>query len=203
MPLVIGLTGGIGSGKTSVAAIFRELGATIVDTDEIARALTAPGGVALAAITRQFGAAYLAGDGGLDRPRMRTLVFNDASARRRLERILHPAIRREVKAALDAASTPYAIIVVPLLVETGAYRDIARRVLVVDCSEELQVKRVVERSGLSPAEVRAIMATQASRDERLARADDVVVNEGDIAALRPQVLGLHAKYLSLAGGQAG
>ena len=202
MAYAVGLTGGIGSGKTSVAEIFRELGAAVVDTDEISRALTAPGGAALAAIAQQFGSEYVATNGGLDRQRMRAIVFDDPAARRRLEAILHPAIRREVDAALRAASATYAIVVVPLLVETGAYRDVARRILVVDCSEELQVKRVVERSGLSAPEVRAIMATQANRAERLARADDVVTNDADIAALRSQVLALHAKYVGLAA-QAG
>ena len=118
----------------------------------------------------QFGADYLAADGALDRKRMRSLVFADPAAKRKLEAILHPAIRQAVQAALHVAAGPYALLVVPLLVETGAYRDVVRRVLVIDCSEELQVARVTQRSGLSPGEVRAIMASQASRAERLARA---------------------------------
>jgi len=198
MPLKIGLTGGIGSGKTRVAEFFRELGATVIDTDEISRRLTAPGGAGALAIAEQFGSDYLTGDGALDRDRMRELVFADSAARRRLEAILHPRIRSAVDAALAAAATPYAIVVVPLLVETGAYGGTVERILVVDCSEELQVARVVQRSGLTPDEVRAIMASQASRGERLGRADDVISNEGDVEALRAQVLALHGNYLEFA-----
>jgi dephospho-CoA kinase len=198
MPLAIGLTGGIGSGKTRVADLFREFGATIIDTDEIARGLTTTRGAATSAIAREFGPDYLAADGALDRDRMREAVFSDPAARRKLEGILHPRIRDAVGAALAAATTPYAVVVVPLLIETGAYRDTVQRIAVVDCSEELQVARVMQRSGLTPEQVRAIMATQANRPERLARADDVISNEGDVDVLRAQVLGLHGKYLGLA-----
>jgi dephospho-CoA kinase len=198
MPYAVGLTGGIGSGKTSVAELFRDLGATIVDTDEISRQLTSTGGAATAAIAAQFGADYLAPDGALDRKRMRSLVFADAAARQELEAILHPAIRQAVQAALHAATGPYALIVVPLLVETGAYSDVMQRVLVVDCSEELQVSRVARRSRLSPPEVQAIMASQATRAARLARADDVITNEAGLEALRPQVVALHSRYVALA-----
>jgi dephospho-CoA kinase len=199
MPYCIGLTGGIGSGKSSAAKIFEELGAAIVDTDEIARRLTGPTGAAMAAIRAQFGDDYIARDGSLDRVRMRQLVFGDPGPRRRLESILHPLIRDELKARLLAARQPYVLLVVPLLLETGAYRGLIDRVLVVDCDEEQQVERASRRSQLSADEVRAIMAVQLPRSERLARADDVLHNNADLAALRLQAEALHAKYLALAG----
>ena len=203
MPLVIALTGGIGSGKSSVASIFAELGAAVVDTDAIAHALTAPGQPGAVKIGEQFGPAYLRADGALDRDRMRELVFADPAAKKKLESILHPLIRLEVNAAVRAARAPYVVLVVPLLVETGAYRDLADRVLVVDCSEATQIARVRQRSGHSEETVRKIMASQASRAERLARADDVIVNESDLPALRDSSSELHRRYLALAAAQAG
>jgi dephospho-CoA kinase len=199
MPYCIGLTGGIGSGKSSAAKIFEELGAAIVDTDEIARRLTGPGGAATAAIREQFGDDYLTRDGSLDRVRMRKLVFGDPASRRKLESILHPLIRDGSKARLVTVPEPYVLLVVPLLLETGAYRDLINRVLVVDCDEEQQVERASRRSQLSADEVRAIMAVQLPRSERLARADDVLHNNADLTALRRQAEALHAKYLALAG----
>jgi dephospho-CoA kinase len=202
MPFVIALTGGIGSGKSSVAAILEELGAAIIDTDEISHRLTAPGQAGARAIGEQFGASCLRADGALDRDRMRELVFSDPAARKKLEAILHPMIRAEVNAAVQAAHAPYVVIVVPLLIETGAYRDLARRILVIDCSEEQQVARVIERNGLSADAARAIMASQSSRADRLKHADDIVRNEAGFAALRAEVAALHHRYLGLAGGGA-
>jgi dephospho-CoA kinase len=196
--LCIGLTGGIGSGKSSAARILEELGAAIVDTDEIAHELTRPGGAAIGAIRNAFGDEYLAADGSLARSRMRQLVFADATARSRLEAILHPLIREEVRGRVATARAPYVVIVVPLLLETGAYHDLTDRVLIVDCSEELQVSRTMSRGGLTEPEVRAIMSTQLPRTARLAADDDVLHNEGDLAALRRESEALHRRYLALA-----
>lgn len=207
MAAVIALTGGIGSGKTSVANLFAELGATVIDTDEIAHALTAAGEAGTRAIAAEFGPDYLDADGALDRKRMRELVFSDAGAKKRLEALLHPMIRATVASriaecsARPAGEVPYIVLVVPLLVETGAYREFSRRVLVVDCDEELQIARVVRRSGLAPDAVRAIMANQASRQERLRQADDVVRNDGDFEALRAAVSTLDQKFRALAPGK--
>jgi len=195
---VIGLTGGIGSGKSTAAGVFGDLGAAVVDTDEIARELTVPGGAAIPAIRERFGADFLTPDGALDRTRMRLLVFRDQAAKKKLEAILHPLIRAEAVARIAAAVQPYVVAVVPLLLETGAYRELTDRVLVVDCPEEEQVRRSAQRSGLTDEDVRAIMAAQLPRAERLARADDVLENTGSIARLRAQVARLHAKYLELA-----
>ena len=198
MPYCIGLTGGIGSGKSAASDRFGELGAGVVDTDEISRELTAPAGAAIEEIRRQFGPKFVAADGGLDRARARRLVFGDAAARRKLEAILHPLIRARTRAAIAAATQPYVVVVVPLLLETGACAELVQRVLVVDCEEEEQVRRTMARSGLSAGEVRKIMATQLQRAERLRRADDVLVNDGDLPALHRRVAQLHAKYLDLA-----
>ena len=197
-PFCIGLTGGIGSGKSSAAKIFQELGAAVVDTDQIAHELTRRGGAAIAAIADHFGADCIAADGSLDRSKMRRLVFADPKAKRKLEAILHPLIRRESRARIAAAQQPYVLVVVPLLLETGAYRELIKRVLVVDCDEARQIARTVRRSGLAIDEVRAIMAAQLPRAERLTAADDVLHNDADIDALRRQVEILHAKYLALA-----
>lgn len=198
MPFCVGLTGGIGSGKSVVSDMFQALGAVVVDTDEISRALTAPGGAAIAGIREQFGPGSIAPDGGLDRERMRQLVFRDAQSRQQLEAILHPQIRARTRAAIDAARAPYVIVVVPLLFETGACMELVRRVLVVDCDEAEQVRRVTASRGIAAEEVRRIMATQLPRAERLRRADDVLHNDGGIEALRGQVGELHARYLELA-----
>jgi dephospho-CoA kinase len=196
-PFCIGLTGGIGCGKSTAAKIFAELGAAVVDTDEIAHELTGPAGAALAAIRAEFGPDYIAADGTLDRARMRRLVFSDAEARKRLEGILHPLIRQESRARIAAARQPYVILVVPLLLETGAYRDLIKRVLVVDCDEAQQIARATRRSGLSAAEVRAIMTAQVAGPARLAAADDVLRNDADLKRLRRDAEALHAKYLAL------
>ena len=198
LPFCIGLTGGVGSGKTSAARIFQELGAAVVDTDEIAHDLTRPGGAAVAAIRSEFGADYVAADGGLDRAKMRRLVFADAVARKKLEAILHPLIRKDSQARIAAAQQPYVLVVVPLLLETGAYRELIGRVLVIDCDEERQIARAMKRSALSSDEVRAIMAAQLPRAKRLAAADDVLHNDADLEALRRQAEALHEKYVALA-----
>lgn len=194
----VGLTGGIGSGKSTVADMLAARGASIVDTDRIARELTAPGGVAIPAIHAQFGEAFLTPEGAMDRAKMRAYVFTDAAAKARLESILHPLIRIETERAAQEARGAYVVFDVPLLVESGTWKERVSRVLVVDCSEETQVRRVRERSGLPEAQIRAIMAAQATRQARLAAADDVVDNDGALTALAPQVERLHARYLALA-----
>lgn len=198
MTFVVGLTGGIGSGKSAAAEHFARLGAAVVDTDAIAHELTRAGGAAIGALRAQFGEAVIAPDGAMDRAKMRALVFADPQARRRLEALLHPMIRAEAERRIAAASAPYVVLVVPLLVESGNYRQRVQRVLVVDCSEPLQIERVVARSGLAPAEVEAIIRSQAPREARLAAADDVIDNSGDLAALHKQVEKLHEMYLALA-----
>ncbi len=200
MPYVVGLTGGIGSGKSTVADLFVARGAALVDTDAIAHELTGPQGAAMAAIAEAFGPAAVDARGALDRAAMRRQVFADATARQRLEAILHPLIRAESDRRCQAARAPYVILAVPLLVESGSYRERVQRVLVVDCPEAVQVARVMARNGLGEAEVQAILAAQASRQQRLAVADDVVDNGGDAAALVPQVERLHRQYLAAASG---
>jgi dephospho-CoA kinase len=199
MPLVVGLTGGIGSGKSAAAGFFAQLGAAVVDTDGIARELTAPGGTAMGAIREAFGPAYVAADGALDRARMRARVFSDPAAKRRLEGILHPLIRAEVLRQAGGSRAPYVIVVIPLLFETGGYPGLIQRVVVVDCAEETQIARTMVRGGLSRADVEAIMRAQASRATRRAGAHDVLENEGSLDELRAQVAALHLRYLELAG----
>ena len=195
---VVGLTGGVGSGKSTAADMFAELGAGIVDTDRISHELTAPGGAAIPALRDSFGADYIAVNGALDRAKMRSLVFSDPAARQKLEAILHPAIRAEARARISGSDRPYVIVVVPLLLETGGYRDLTDRVLVVDCAEEQQLKRTAQRSGVGEEAARAIMAAQLARAQRLARADDVLSNGGSIEDLRRDAARLHARYLDLA-----
>ena len=199
---VVALTGGIGSGKTSVSDRLAARGATVVDTDELSRALTAAGGGAIPALRQAFGERFVTPEGALDRAAMRALVFEDPTARERLEAILHPQIRAASDGALEAARGPYALLVVPLFFETGAYRRRATRVLVVDCDEALQVERTMRRSALPEAEVRRIMAAQWPRWRRLQMADDVVWNGGDEAALDAQCDRMHAFYLARASGIA-
>jgi dephospho-CoA kinase len=195
MSFVVGLTGGIGSGKSAAAAEFERLGADVVDTDAIAHELTGRGGAALREIERVFGDALIGDTGALDRAKMRSLVFADPAAKKALEALLHPLIREESQRRIAAARGPYVVLVVPLLVESTEYRRRVDRVLVVDAPEELQVERVRARSGLAEAEVRAIIAAQATRADRLAAADDVIENRGTIDALRQQVAAFHRKYL--------
>jgi dephospho-CoA kinase len=198
MTYIVGLTGGIGSGKSAAAQVFAELGIAVIDTDAIAHALTAPGGAAIAPIRAAFGDEYISPEGALSRPRMRELVFADAAKKRQLESILHPLIRAQSTDLVKDARSPYAILMVPLLIESGDYRRRCQRILVVDCPEELQLARVSARSGLAAGQVRAIMANQATRGARLAAADDVIDNSRDLAQLHHQVETLHARYLQIA-----
>jgi len=200
--LVVGLTGGIGSGKSTVAALFAGHGAGIVDTDAIAHFLTQAGGEANAAICATFGKEYLTADGALDRAKMRGLIFSDAAAKQRLEQILHPLIRERAKAQLrELQDKPYVVLVVPLLPESSAFRELSQRVLVVDCDENTQVARVTGRSSLSEAEVRAIIARQTPRADRLRLADDVIHNDACLDSLARQVAVLHVRYAETAKTQ--
>jgi dephospho-CoA kinase len=201
MTWIVGLTGGIGSGKSAVADLFAGLGATIVDADAISHELTRSGGNAIAGLRKLFGEDCIGADGAMDRAWMRRLVFTEPAARQRLESLLHPMIREESRRRLDGATGPYAVHVVPLLIESPDYRQRVQRVAVVDCPEDVQVERVVRRNGLDPQEVRRIIAAQIPRAERLAAADDVIDNGGALAALQPQVETLHERYCALAAMQ--
>jgi len=192
--LVIGLTGGIGSGKSLVANMFAERGASIVDTDQIAHSLTGPNGAAMPDILAEFGAQMADSRGAMDRAKMRELVFREPAAKRRLEAILHPMIRDATEAAAADATGAYVMLAIPLLVESGAWKQRVNRVLVIDCPEEVQVARVMARNGLAEDQVRAIMAAQVPRAVRLAAADDVIDNGGPIQSLTPQVDRLHDFY---------
>lgn len=196
-PLCVGLTGGIASGKSSAAKRFEELGAAVVDTDAISHELTKAGTEAMAGIRRAFGPEYASADGSLDRAKMRRLVFADPAAKATLEAILHPMIRERARAQIAAARQPYIVLVVPLLIETGAYRELIQRVLVIDCPEQEQLARAMQRSGLEESEVRAILAAQLPRTERLKHADDVIDNSGGIEELWRQVDAAHVKFLAL------
>ena len=198
MPFVVGLTGGIGSGKSAVADEFARLGASVVDTDAIAHELTAPGGAAMSDVKRLFGAAFVNAAGAMDRERMRELAFSDPAQRQRLESLLHPMIRAESARRIAAATGPYVLHVVPLLIESPGYRERVGRVLVVDCPEELQIARVRRRSGLPEDEVRRIIASQIQREKRRAAADDVIDNSGPVSAMQQQVRKLHENYLRFA-----
>jgi dephospho-CoA kinase len=180
---VAGLTGGIGSGKSAVAERLAARGASVVDTDEIARALAAPGGAAMPALSAAFGPSFVRPDGGLDRDAMRRLAFADPAARAKLEAILHPLIRAECARRLAGADGPYAVLVVPLLFESGAWADRVDRVVAVDCDGALQVARAAARPGLDESAVRAVMAAQWPRWRRLQMADEVVWNGGTLEAL--------------------
>lgn len=198
MTVRIGLTGGIGCGKSTVARMFAAHGATIIDTDEISHALTQAHGAAIAPIAATLGCEYIDSAGALDRAKTRQLIFSDQAARQRLEAILHPLILREVEIALrQCAEAAYAMIVVPLLFESPAFMRLVQRVLVVDCEEQVQVARVMQRSRLSEPEVRAIIASQTPRAERLRRADDLIRNDGGPERLEIQVTDLHKHYLVL------
>jgi len=194
---VVGLTGGIGSGKTAVSDRFRDLGIDIVDADLASRAVLAPGRPAVAAIAEHFGPELIAEDGSLDRAELRRRVFANPDERRWLEALTRPLIAEWLHQQLAEAASPYAILVNPLLIETGHAR-VCQRVLVVDAPETLQLQRTMHRDGNDEAQVRAIMAAQASREERLTAADDVIVNEGDLTALDDQVRALHDQYLEMA-----
>ncbi len=196
--LRVGLTGGVASGKSTVAQRFAELGVPIVDADEAARTVTAPKSPSLAAIAARFGPRSLTPQGALDRRSLRQRVFTDSAARRDLEAILHPLIRVEMERLASLAHGPYLVLSVPLLVEAGSARIPVDRILVVDTDEAVQLSRVQARDGCSEPEARAIIAAQASRAERLRAADDVLENTADIAALHAAIDRLHARYLALA-----
>jgi len=199
--LVVGLTGGIGSGKTAVSDIFQQLGVPVLDTDVIARELVEPGQPALRAIFDRFGGTVRGGDGSLDRNALRRLVFADPAARKELESILHPRIQARVRDALSEFDEPYAVVVIPLLAEGGGY-PFLDRVLVVNAPQPLRVQRVRARSGLDSAEVLAIIQSQAEPEQRNRLADDIIDNGGSLDALRSRVHELHRFYLALASRHA-
>ena len=192
---IVGLTGGIGSGKTSVANAFAARGATIIDTDAIAHQLTAPGGTANSAIAANFGETMLTQQGAMDRVKMRSLIFSDATKKALLESILHPMIRAEVAKQTGLATGPYVIYVVPLLVESSHWK--FPRVLVIDCDEDKQIQRVMQRDGLAEDLIRSIVAQQATRQQRLAIATDVLQNQGAFETLIPEIDRLHRLYCEL------
>jgi len=197
---LIGLTGGIGSGKSTIANLFVERGAALVDTDQIAHELTAPGGAAIEPIRAAFGDDAIAADGRMDRAHVRSLAFSQPEARLRLEAILHPLIREGTRAGIESAiqaGAPYVLVAVPLLVESRDWRGRYQRILVVDCPPAIQLERVMRRSALERSQVEAIMAAQASREQRLAAADDVIDNSGDPTALAAQVDRLDRLYRGL------
>ena len=193
----VGLTGGIASGKSTVASLFAALGVPIIDADVIARDVVAAGTPLLARIVERFGPAILTADGNLDRRVLRDIVFRDPAARAELESLTHPAIREEIERRATAARGPYCMLAIPLLVE-GGRKSPVDRVLVVDCEESLQIRRLQARDGSTLEQARAILAAQASSEARLAAADDVIRNDGDLHALRDQVAALHTRYLELA-----
>ena len=192
--LTVALTGGIGSGKTQVSDYFASLGVPVIDTDIISRQLVEPGQPALEKITESFGHQLLFASGQLDRAALREIIFNDATARKKLEDILHPAIREKVQHQLQALSFPYVIIVIPLYVETGQFLK-TDRILVVDCPQEIQKNRVLARDNVSMEQLGKILEAQATRQQRLAVADDIIVNDADIETLQHKVRQLHEQYL--------
>ncbi|MES2048303.1 MAG: dephospho-CoA kinase, partial [Pseudomonadota bacterium] len=187
----VGLTGGIGSGKTTVANMFAELGAYLVDTDLIAHALTKENGAAITAIANAFGAGFILPSGAMDREKMRQHVFSQPEEKKRLEAILHPLIREKTELAAKESSGLYTIFVVPLLIEFGSWKQRVSRVLVIDCSEQTQIQRVMNRNGMTQEQVLAIMQTQASRAQRLNAADDIIVSEGSLDEIKLAVRRLH------------
>lgn len=197
-PWVLGLTGGIGSGKSAAAERFAELGVHVVDADQVARSVVEPGGAALAQIVDRFGVPILASSGELNRAALRERIFTSVEDRRWLERLLHPLIRQEIWTSLSRAESPYAVLVSPLLVESRQHEQVDR-VLVIDVPEDLQLQRVLARDQVSEDQVRAILAAQARREDRLRHANDVLVNDRDLSWLRQEVDRLHDRYLQLRG----
>jgi len=198
-PYCVGLTGGVGSGKSAAARLFADLGAAVVDSDAIAHALTGADGAAMPAIAAAFGREVVAADGSLDRAAMRRRVFADGSARQLLERILHPLIQREAQRQVAAAQAPYVVLIVPLLLENlAAYRPLIDRIAVVDCDEQQQIERTASRPGVGIDQARAILAAQGSRAARLAIADDIIDNRAGLAELEVRVRHLHQAYLDAA-----
>ena len=194
----VGLSGGIGSGKTTVANMFAELGASIIDTDVIAHQLTQPGGAAISNIAKHFGAEFISTDGAMDRKKMRELVFSDAQTKKQLENILHPLIRQQCEIEAKNADGTYPIFVVPLLIESGDWRARVQRILVIDCDQETQIARVMQRNKFERYQVLRILATQVSREERLEHADDIINSMADLSQVHSEVEILHKKYLNFA-----
>lgn len=195
--LVIGLTGGIGSGKSTVAKKFAERGVTVIDTDQLARDVTQAKSPAVMQIAEQFGSGVLQADGSLNRTALRKIVFNDENKRLWLEKLLHPLIYAEMERQINKSKTPYCIVVIPLLLETERHK-IINRVLVVDTLEKEQIKRTEQRDNCTAKEVQAILETQVKRPQRLAAADDIIENNGSISDLIPQIDRLHGFYIALA-----
>lgn len=200
--LVVGLTGGIGSGKSAACQVFSNLGVPVIDTDEISRSLTQIGAPALKLIRKAFGDSFFHPDGALDRACLRQRIFSSPEDKLRLEGILHPLIRQEAVRQLASLTSNYAIIAVPLLLETGAYNDLIQRILLIDCPEQQQIERVMKRSAVSEAEVKAILSNQASRQARIKAADEIIVNDGTVAELELKVTEVHDAYLILASKTA-
>jgi len=198
--LRIGLTGGIGCGKSTVAGLFSEYGIPVIDADEIAHRLTKPGTPATLDILSAFGPEFAAADGDINRKHLAKHIFNNPAERQRLEAILHPQVRAAIQQQLPRLTAPSCILVIPLLIEAGL-QDLVDRVLVVDAEEEIQISRVQKRDGRSEEEIRAILKAQVSRQERLGSADDCIINNGDLSSLREQVKALHETYLSMAEKQ--
>lgn len=203
----VGLTGGIGSGKSTVALLFEKCGVKVIDSDVISHQITQSGGIAIETIRRTFGDRYINPDGAMDRGLMRQLAFSDHAARLQLEAILHPMIHDQILVQIDKANTnnsarayPYLLLVIPLLFETHNYHELVNRTVVVDCTETAQLARTMQRSGLDEKSVRAIMASQIMRAERLKRADDIIHNDGDLNALSWQVNRLHQYYQAISSG---
>lgn len=194
----VGLTGGIGSGKSTVAALFAELGVPVIDTDAISHQLTQSGGAAIPAVRAAFGEEYIDATGALDRTKMRQLVFSDDAAKQRLEKILHPLIFAQARTLAESSAAPYVLLVIPLLFETTDYRNWLHRAVTVDCAEKTQLTRATKRNGVNEQTVRAIMARQLTRAQRLQQADDAIENDGTLAELRLQVALLHPRYLKMA-----
>lgn len=198
MSYFVGLTGGIGSGKSTVATLFSDLGVPVVDTDTISHQLTQADGTAIHSIRTQFGDVFINAQGALDRVKMRELVFSDATARQSLEHILHPLILAQAKAQAEASPAPYVLLVIPLLFETNSYQMWLDHTVTVDCTEEAQINRATKRSGLSRQTVLAIMAQQLPRTQRVKLATDIISNDGDLIDLHKQVSQLHLRLLNLA-----
>lgn len=199
--LVIGLTGGIASGKTTVSNLFRKLGISIIDADVIARSLMQPGTAVFARVVEQFGSTIVTEDGTLDRKKLADMVFRDADKRRALEAIVHPPVRAEIEQQVAQAQGPYCIAAIPLLLEVNM-TDLVDRILVIDVPEQVQITRLCERDGIDPEQARQILAAQVSRSQRLAQATEVIENQDDLSALERSVQDLHRHYCQLAAGSS-
>ncbi len=206
MKFRVGLTGGIGGGKSTVASLFKEYGVLVIDSDVISHQMTQSGGIAIAAIRSTFGDDYIDASGALNRALMRQLIFSDRAAKLQLEAILHPLIRAQIMVQVDNANTnstltsPYLLLVIPLFFETLSYHEFVQRTLVVDCAETTQIARTMQRGGLDEQTVRTIMASQITRAERLRLADEIIQNDGSLDTLRQQVGQLHQHYLAIFSG---